>query len=127
MTFNRRNFIRSASVLAAFTINEMQALAAKTQVASGGKVIDADDEAYWHNVRQLFPLTKDWTYLNNGTFGPSPYPVIEAVHNGMMDADRDGNYGSYDSTPGRLAKFVGADDDEITLTHNVTEGINIAC
>jgi selenocysteine lyase/cysteine desulfurase len=127
MTFNRRNFIRSASVLAAFTINEMQALAAKTQVASGGKVIDADDEAYWHNVRQLFPLTKDWTYLNNGTFGPSPYPVIEAVHNGMMDADREGNYGSYDAVPGKIAKFVGADADEIALTHNVTEGINIAC
>ncbi len=127
MKFDRRNFIRSASVLAALSITELQALAAKSEIHAAGKIIAADDEAYWHNVRQLFPLSKEWTYLNNGTFGPSPYPVIEAVHNGMMDADRDGNYGSYDATPGKLAKFVGADEDEITLTHNVTEGINIAC
>ena len=127
MKFNRRNFIRSASVLAAFTLNEMQALAASHQIKSGGKSIPPDDEEYWHNVRQLFPLGKEWTYLNNGTFGPSPYPVIDAVHNGMMDQDREGNYGGYDSTPGKLAKFLGANDDEIALTHNVTEGINIAC
>ena len=127
MKFNRRNFIRSASVLAAFSIGEMQALAAKHEIFTDGKIISPDDETYWHNVRQLFPLNKDWTYLNNGTFGPSPYPVIEAVHNGMMDQDKDGNYGGYDSTPGKLAKFLGANDDEIALTHNVTEGINIAC
>ena len=29
--------------------------------------------------------------------------------------------------PRKLAKFVGANDDEIALTHNVTDGINIAC
>jgi cysteine desulfurase / selenocysteine lyase len=127
MSFNRRNFIRSAAILTGLTLSELQALAAKHSLKGDGKNIAADDEAYWHNVRQLFPLTKDWTYLNNGTFGPSPYPVIEAVHAGMMDADRDGNYGSYDSTPGKIAKFVGADHDEIALTHNVTDGINIAC
>jgi len=127
MQFNRRGFIRSASVLAALTINELQAMAAKHELHTHGKHVAEDDEAYWGNVRQLFPLGKDWTYLNNGTFGPSPYPVIQAVHNGMMDQDRDGNYGGYDSTPGKLAKFVGADEDEIALTHNVTEGINIAC
>jgi selenocysteine lyase/cysteine desulfurase len=126
MKFDRRNFLRSASVLAALTISEMDAFASRLSVKNDGN-IDSEDETYWHNVRQLFPLSKDWTYLNNGTFGPSPYPVIEAVHNGMMDADRDGNYGSYDTTPGRIAKFVGADHDEIALTHNVTEGINLAC
>lgn len=127
MNFNRRNFIRSASVLAALTISEMQALAAKHQIINDGNTIDADDETYWHNVRQLFPINKDLIYLNNGTFGPSPYPVIEAVHRSMMDQDRDGNYGGYDSTPGKLAKFLGANENEIALTHNVTEGINIAC
>ena len=127
MHFNRRNFIRAASVLSALSVTEIQTLAATKEVAAAGKVIDENDEAYWHNVRQLFPLTRDWTYLNNGTFGPSPYPVIEAVHVGMMDADREGNYGGYDATPGKIARFVGADEDEITLTHNVTEGINIAC
>ncbi len=127
MSYNRRSFIKSATALAALSLTELQAIAAAKELKTDGKIIDEHDEAYWHNVRQSFPLTKDWTYLNNGTFGPSPYPVIEAVHVAMMDADREGNYGSYDSTPGKIAKFVGANDNEITLTHNVTEGINIAC
>lgn len=127
MAFNRRSFIRSASVLAALTISEIQALAAAQQIKNDGNDVAADDEAYWSNVRQLFPLTREWTYLNNGTFGPSPYPVIDAMRAAQMDADMYGNYGAYDTTMPKIAKFVGANDDEIALTHNVTEGINIAC
>ena len=59
--------------------------------------------------------------------GPSPYPVIEAVHKAMMEEDTNGNYGGYEAAMAKIAKFVGANDDEIALTHNVTEGINIAC
>ncbi len=127
MKFDRRNFIRSATALAALTLVEVDALAAAHKLKNDGKDIADDDEAYWKNVRQLFPLSKDFTYLNNGTFGPSPYPVIDAMRTAQMDADMSGNYGSYDTTPPKLAKFVGADHDEIALTHNVTEGINIAC
>ena len=127
MKFDRRSFIRSASVLAALTLKEVEALAAAQHIKHDDKSIADDDEAYWSNVRQLFPLTKEWTYLNNGTFGPSPYPVIDAMRTAQMDADMNGNYGSYDETPPKIAKFVGVASDEIALTHNVTEGINIAC
>jgi selenocysteine lyase/cysteine desulfurase len=127
MKFNRRNFIRSASVLAAASLTEMEVIAATQQLQTNGEAISDDDETYWRNVRQLFPLTKEWAYMNNGTMGPSPYPVIEAVRNGMMEGDHHGNYGGWEATQGKLAKFVGADEDEIALTHNVTDGINIAC
>ncbi len=127
MELNRRNFIRSASVLAALSLSEIEIISAKQKIKSDGKQISESDEAYWQNVRQLFPLAKDRAYLNNGTLGPSPYPVIEAVHKGMMDEDQDGNYGGWEAASAKLAKFVGAHDDEIALTHNVTEGINIGC
>lgn len=127
MHFNRRNFIRSASLLAAASFTELEALAAAKELNTNGGSIADDDEKYWNNVRQLFPLTKDFAYLNNGTMGPSPYPVIEAVKNGMMEGDHRGNYGGWEATAAKLAKFVGAHEDEIALTHNVTDGINIAC
>ncbi len=127
MNFNRRSFLKTASALAAFTMAELSSLSAAAEIKTDGKTIEPDDEAYWRNVRQLFPLSKDLTYLNNGTFGPSPYPVIDAMRTAQMDADLHGNYGSYDTTPPKLAKFVGADADEIALTHNVTDGINLAC
>jgi cysteine desulfurase / selenocysteine lyase len=127
MKFDRRGFIRSASVLAALTMSEVEAMAAAHSIKNDGKDVSEHDDAYWKNVRSLFPLTREWTYLNNGTFGPSPYPVIDAMRTGQMDADMYGNYGAYDATMPKLAKFVGANADEIALTHNVTEGINIAC
>ncbi len=128
MSFNRRNFLRSASLLAALTASEVKSWAASSaRVTSEGKDIPADDESFWRSVRAMFPLSKDLTYLNNGTFGPSPYPVIEATREGMMENDTHGQYGNWDKTAQRLAKFVGADEEEIVLTHNVTDGINIGC
>lgn len=127
MYFNRRNFLRSASILAACSLSELDVMAAAQQVKTNGNIVAKDDEAYWQNVRQLFPLTKDRIYLNNGTMGPSPYPVIEAVREGMMQSDEYGNYSGYEKSIDSIATFVGADKKEIALTHNVTEGINIAC
>lgn len=125
--FDRRNFLRSASILAACSLSELDVMAAAKQLKTHGNKVADDDETYWKNVRQLFPLTKDRIYLNNGTMGPSPYPVIEAVREGMMKSDEFGDYGGYEDSVEVLAKFTGADKSEIALTHNVTEGINIAC
>ncbi len=127
MNFNRRNFLRSASVLAACSLSEFDVMAATLQVKTNGHSVDANDEAYWANVRQLFPLTRKKMYMNNGTMGPSPYPVIEAVREGMMKSDEYGDYGGYEDCVKSIAGFTGSDKNEIALTHNVTEGINIAC
>lgn len=127
MNINRRNFLLSASTLAACSLAELDVLAAAKQLPTDGNTVDENDEAYWSNVRQLFPLTKERIFLNNGTIGPSPYPVIEAVKKGIMENDQHTQYGGWEGTAKKLAGFVGAHEDEIALTHNVTEGINIAC
>ncbi len=129
MSANRRNFIKqgSAALLGAMAIpNLMENIQASPLPTINGEILPTD-ESYWQLVRQQFPLTKDWAYLNNGTMGPSPYPVIEAVRKGMMDGDQFGNYGGWEATSAKLAKFVGANENEIALTHNVTDGINIVC
>lgn len=95
--------------------------------AAGEGFIPADDEQYWQTIRRSFPLSEEWTYLNNGTVGPSPYPVIAATQAGMMETDRTGSYSGYEKAAERLARFLHADANEIALTHNTTEGINIAC
>lgn len=127
MNFTRKNFLRSASLLAACSIADFDVLAAKLQLTNNGNTVAKDDESYWSNVRQLFPLANDRVYLNNGTMGPSPYPVIEAVQKGMNRNDVDGEYNGYEKSIAALAEFTGANHDEIALTHNVTEGINISC
>lgn len=126
MPLDRKTFLRYASALAAAGIlPETGSRSGRRAFASPSG--ETPDEVYWATIRQLFPLTHEWVYLNNGTLGPSPYPVIEAIQTGMMETDRNGGYSGYEDAIAPLAKFVGADADEIALTHNVTEGINIAC
>ena len=125
MPLSRKSFLRYASVLAG-SWSSIEAFAARPTLATPEDDV-VHNEAYWRTVREAFPLSRDWAYLNNGTLGPSPYPVIEAVHAGMMESDRMGVYNGYEETVKKLAAFVGAEGDEIALTHNVTEGINIAC
>ena len=38
-----------------------------------------EEEAYWKAIRQQFPLQSNRTYLNNGTFGPAPFSVLDAL------------------------------------------------
>lgn len=128
MKTNRRDFIRQSSVAFAGSLLALNADAMpELSIQALNKNASNNDEDYWKMVRQQFPLTKDFTYLNNGTMGPSPYPVIEAVKKGMMDGDMHGNYGGWEKLHAKLGKFVGADENEIALTHNVTDGINIVC
>ena len=85
------------------------------------------EESFWDALRSQFPLTDNWVYLNNGTFGPSPIPVINAIKNSLDKTNTSGEYGHTDKFREALAKFVSVSEKEISLTHNTTEGINIIC
>lgn len=125
---NRRQFLKlSTTALGALAVPAFPEIHIPDKIKTNGKLIAAGDETYWKMIRQQFPLAKDKIYLNNGTMGPSPYPVIEAVKNTMMDVDVHGNYGGWAAAATRLEKFVKVKEGEIALTHNVTDGINIVC
>lgn len=84
------------------------------------------DESFWKLVRSQFPLDTELKYLNNGTMGPSPYSVMDAVYQKSVNINSKGIYGGGDHEMiEALAKFVGADKEELAFTHNVTEGNNI--
>jgi cysteine desulfurase / selenocysteine lyase len=90
--------------------------------------VGPQDERFWGMIRAQFPLRPEPVYLNNGTMGPSPYPVLEAVRAEMEDIDRVGRYGGWDVARPVVASFINAAPEEISLTHNVTEGISVvAC
>lgn len=85
----------------------------------------SDEDAFWKEVRKQFPLTHARTYFNNGTIGPSPYPVLEAVRLKMEELNALGEYKGQEDSRKPLADFINVPFHEISLTHNTTEGINI--
>tara|TARA_B100000959_G_scaffold228482_1_gene243815 strand:- start:395 stop:1666 length:1272 start_codon:yes stop_codon:yes gene_type:complete len=86
------------------------------------------DDAYWEKVRQEFNIVDGITYMNNGTMGPVPRSVVEAQTRYLIDIAADpriGGWNRVEPVREKLARFVGANADEIVLTRSTTEGMKI--
>jgi len=95
------------------------------------KAFANDEEAYWAALRKQFLIPADEIYLNNGTVGSSPAPVLRAVfdaYNSTEKMDQSDpedypiwGYGPWNEFRDPLAAFVGCTRDEIALVRNATE------
>jgi len=121
---NRRDFLKNGFLLAGAI-----GLGSRTlQAIPPLPLVNNYDEAYWKLVRAQFPLSQSRIFLNNGTLGPSPYAVLNEVQQDMLDIETTGRYGGHEDTAIKaLSVFLNTKDTEISLTRNVTEGINVAC
>ena len=87
---------------------------------------NADNDPFWAELREKFPLNKNRAYFNNGTLGPSPHGVLDAVIDAMKSIETSGEMAhTIDGPRQRMAQFVKVLPSEIALTKNTTEGINI--
>ncbi len=94
-------------------------------------LFDSNEDAYWRELRKQFLIPADEIYLNNGTVGSSPAPVLRAVFEGyeacekLNESDPEDypiwGYASWNQFRDPLAAFVGCNRDEIALLRNATE------
>ncbi len=131
---NRRRFLTATSGLAGTLALSRSLLAQVASVPSevpDPELLKKNEEAYWAELRKLFLIPEDEVYLNNGTVGSSPAPVLRAIFDSyndvekMMQSDPEDypiwGYAAWNEYRDPLAKFVGCNRDEIALLRNATE------
>ncbi len=85
-------------------------------------------------IRRGIPALNRTVYLNTGTYGPLPAAVADEIIRWYSLIEAEGSYAfpvtealyaAYEKTREKVAALLGAEPDEIALTRNVSDGINI--
>ena len=82
-------------------------------------------------IRDLFPVTKQYAYLNHASVGAPPLPVTEAMAHYWTERGQGGSQAlvTWDDALERIrqtsARFLGAHRDEIVFTGSISHGLNI--
>jgi selenocysteine lyase/cysteine desulfurase len=122
---DRRTFLKlSAIAPAAATIT----LGSSPVSAFTDEIINfsSGEETYWDSIRSQFPITKNLLFFNNGTMGPSPLAVTEAVTKQIEHVDATADYGfDHEKLNKSIGRVLNASGDDIATAHNVSEGISI--
>ena len=134
---SRRAFLRITSTAGtaayAFTSSGLDTLlAASAQVAGRSPDDVAQDEFFWREVQHGFDIDRTLINLNNGNSCPSPRPVHTALkyyldmsnqapvhYRGQLEQNKE-------TARRRLAAEFGCDKEELAITRNSSEALQIA-
>lgn len=92
---------------------------------------DMEDEVDLTLLRDLFPITQRFAYLNHASVSVLPQPVVEAMTGYLTERSMKGgealtNWDDRAEGIRRLvARFIGAHRDEIVFTDSISHGLNI--
>ena len=85
----------------------------------------------WSEVRRDFPAAERHVYLNAAAASPTPTPVREAVTRFYRELEEGGDLpwdewlARRDAVRAAVARFVGAEADEIVFVPNTSTGVNL--
>lgn len=82
------------------------------------------------NLRQLFPITKEWIYLNHASCSPPPQTALDAMNAQLHDVQLNGslNYRNWvaakENCRQMTAKLINARPEQIAFLRNTSDGLS---
>ena len=130
----RRTFLRAATGLAALKADSInRARAAAPSVNDRTPEQAARDEDFWREIQQAFTVDRNIINLNNGGVCPSPKVVQDAMRRQLEFSNVAPAYTMWtvlepeiESVRARLAASFGCDPEEMAITRNASEALEIA-
>ncbi len=131
----RRQFFSTAASVAAAAFQKdavARAQVASAAVAGRPAEVVARDEDFWFNVRHAFVVDRNLINLNNGGVSPSPKVVIDTETRLLEIENMTPSYYMWrildpgiETVRRRLAQCFGCDPEEIAITRNASEALEI--
>ena len=120
MAVDRRRFL---TVLGGASLAWPRAVAALARdLHEGG---EPDDELFWSVIRGQFLIPDERIYLNNGTLGPSPRVVVDAVTEHTRRVAQTYPPGvAWNDLKRSLSGLLGGDPEGFIFPRNTTEAMN---
>src|SRR5688572_22419225 len=136
MASTRRDFLkRAATGTAGLVVLPSVGFARVDDGAAASPLLPAPltpDEAYWRDVKAQFIVRDGFIMMNAANLCPAPRSVVDAVAAAMRDEDGDVSFQNrekfgrlWTETRARVARYIGAADDEIAIVRNTSEANNI--
>ena len=135
---DRREFLGSLAkpaALATVAISNPTLMAkaiTKIKTAVGNPKDVARDESYWREIQQGYTADRGLINLNNGGVSPSPTVVMNALKRHLDFSNTSPAYSMWrilepqkETVRRRMARFFNCDPEEIAITRNASEGLQI--
>lgn len=130
---NKRSFVKISALTGAGIALGMDALAKHFASKSSVSPIQlAEDEAFWSSIRQQYLVKPDYINLENGYYNFIPQPLLEKFIGHVREVNYQGSWYMRNNAVEnkrkvieKLAAMVGCSADELTLTRNTTESLDI--
>ncbi len=134
----RRDFLRYAVATAAFgyamlrddAIERVRAAVRDAGDASPDEL--AGDEDFWFQVQRAYDVDRSIINLNNGGVAPAPRSVMDAMRRHLAFTNHQPSRHLWqvldpqvETVRARIAKVFGCDPEEIAITRNASEGLEI--
>ena len=129
---HRRSFVKQLFTGVAGTVLLSSFKASETENST--PILNTNDtsEAFWENVKRQFKFAPKLRYFNNGSLGACPIPVQKATNEFRATLDGypskymwGGWYREKEDVREKVANIFSVSKEEIALTHNTTEGMNL--
>ena len=128
---DKRNFIKT---LGALSVSSLVPASELTKIKSVSYSLPntKSDEELWTTVRSHYTLKDDYINLESGYYSIIPNPVLEHFIKHVKHVNIEGSYymrndlnKNKDRVISELAKLVGSTSDQIGITRNATESLDL--
>ena len=128
---DKRRFIKSLGALSFSPLISANEISDFKPISKTLPVINNEDE-FWKTVRSHYTLKEEYINLESGYYNIIPNPILEHFINHVKHINIEGSFymrndlnKNKDRVTTELASLVGASPDQIAITRNATESLDL--